>query len=75
MKTKTTHTSNFGSFRPAASVDTDGYITYHASPRYAAADSSQLREWADYGRAEAVRNAAAVEIACREVAEWQEANA
>lgn len=73
MKTATYHVSNYGSFRPDATTDTDGYVTYHDSPRYAKATNEQLREWLD-SRNEAVRNAAATEIASRKLQKWQEGN-
>jgi hypothetical protein len=74
VKTKSYHVSNFGSFRPAAVTDTEGYVTYHDSPRYAAATDDQLTEWAETGRTLAVRNAAATEIAERKLNEWRKGN-
>jgi len=71
VKTHITHVSNFGSFRPAIRADFQGYITYHASPRYALADESQLEEWLE-SRLSAVRAAAAIELANRKIAAWQE---
>jgi hypothetical protein len=70
MKTRSYHVSNFGSFRPAASADTDGYVTYHDSPRYRDATDDQLEAWLD-SRVAAVRNAAATEIAERKLNEWR----
>jgi hypothetical protein len=71
MKTRTYHVSNFGSFRPNAVADTEGYVTYHDSPRYRKATIVQLEEWAENGRTLAVRNAAATEIAQRALNTWR----
>lgn len=74
MKTKQIHTSNISRFSRGISADVHGYAILHDSPRYAAATSEQLTEWTE-SRVKAVRNAAAVELADRAVAEWQKTNA
>ena len=71
MKTRSFHISNFGSFAPAVTTDTEGYVTIHDSPRYGAASDEQLESWSSNGRTEAVRNAAATEIAERRLNEWR----
>lgn len=73
MKTRSYHVSNFGSFRPDAAADTEGYVTYHDSPRYKTATDDQLRAWLD-SRVQSVRNAAATEIAERKLDEWRAKN-
>ena len=74
MKLKSYHSSNLGSFAPRqASQDSEGYITYHASERYATATESQLDGWAE-SRVAAVRNAALTEFAERALAGWQKKN-
>ena len=71
MKTKKYHQSNLGSYAPAgASRDSQGYITYHESPRYSSASREQLDAWAD-SRTAVVRNAALTEIAERALEEWR----
>lgn len=75
MKTKSYHYTMLGSYTPSAATrDSQGYITYHASPRYAAATEEQLEEWSE-SRNTAVRNAAVTEIAERALKVWQSANA
>jgi len=73
MKTASYHVSNFGNMvtLPVTS-DSEGYVTYHVSPRYAAADNAQLHDWNEHGRTEAVRNAAGTEIGGRGLQKWRE---
>lgn len=70
MKTKTYHVSNLGSFGGGVSPGTNGYVTYHDSPRYAAATDEQLEEWSD-SQSRAVRNAAKTEMAERGINAWR----
>ena len=71
MKTRNYHVSNLGSYAPqGATQDSQGYITYHDSPRYGIATEEQLAEWSG-SRTMAVRNAAVTEIAERALAKWQ----
>lgn len=75
MKTRTTHISNFGSFRPVGLVsDWNGYAEYHESPRYAKASDSELRAWMEESPRSLIRNAAAIEIAERALVEWRKGN-
>jgi hypothetical protein len=71
MKTDSYHISAFGSFAPNAERDSQGYVTYHCSGRYAAATIEQLDDWCA-SRLVAVRNAAETEKASRALAEWRE---
>ena len=74
MKIKSYHNSSLGSYAPRqASQNSEGYITYHASERYATATESQLDGWAE-SRVGAVRNAALTEFAERAIAGWQKKN-
>jgi len=71
MKTKSYHHSNLGSYAPSgATRDSQGYITYHVSPRYASASQEQLDTWSE-GKNTAVRNAALTEIAERALKIWR----
>ena len=73
MKTKNYHHTHLGSYVPAgAQRDRQGYITYHASPRYGAASPEQLDIWAE-SRTAVVRNAALTEIAERALQTWRDA--
>ena len=75
MKTKSYHYTALGSYTPAeATRDSQGYITYHVSPRYAKATTEQLEKWSE-SRTTAVRNAAVTEIAERALAVWRSNNA
>lgn len=75
MKTKSYHYTMLGSYAPSAATrDSQGYITYHASPRYAVATEKQLEEWSQ-SRNTAVRNAALTAIAERALKIWQSASA
>ena len=71
MKTKSFHHSNMGSYAPRGYADNEGYITYHDSPRYAAASMSKLLEW-ENSRAKVGRAAAATEIAERALQDWRD---
>ena len=74
MKTRTTHVSNFGSFRPVGIVtDWNGYAEYHDSPRYAKAADDELRACMESPRS-LIRNAAAIELAERGLNEWRKGN-
>jgi hypothetical protein len=71
MKHKSYHHSNLGSHAPSgATSDSQGYITYHASPRYATASPEQLDKWAA-SNITAVRNAALTESAERALEIWR----
>lgn len=70
MKTKTYHVSNLGSFGGGVSPDTNGYVTYHDSPRYARGTAEQLAEWAE-SPVRAIRNAAKTEMAERGIQDWR----
>ena len=73
MKTKSYHYTMLGSYTPAAATrDSQGYITYHDSPRYAQATAEQIDEWSESSNT-AVRNAAVTEIAERALKVWQSA--
>jgi hypothetical protein len=73
MKTKSYHHTALGSYTPAgATRDGQGYVTYHDSPRYAAATEDQLDAWSE-SRTTPVRNAALTEIAERALKVWQSA--
>lgn len=73
MKTREYHQSNLAGYAPTEYAS-NGYITVHDSPRYAAADLDQLEEWAEESRYAVVRAAALTELANRELAEWQARN-
>lgn len=73
MKTRTAHISTFGSFRPHCPSDSEGYIEYHDSPRYSKATPAQLNEWGA-SRFKLIRNAVALERACRALEKWQKGN-
>jgi len=74
MKIKSYHITNLGSFAPSrATQDSQGFVAYHCSERYATATESQLDGWAD-SRVAAVRNAALTEAAGRALAAWQKEN-
>ena len=66
MKTKTTHSSYFGSF----SSGFNGYIEYHDSPRYSKASEQELENWTQ-SRFEVVRNAARIELKNRAIEAWR----
>ncbi len=71
MKIKSYHITNLGSFSPrGVTVDSQGYVTYHAAARYSTATSDQLSDWSQ-SRIRAVRNAALTEIAERKLSQWQ----
>ena len=72
MKTKSIHVSNLGSFGVNLS-NANGYVTCHDSLRYAKATNAKLDTWSE-SRVKAVRNAAAVEMAKREIRQWRKAN-
>lgn len=71
MKTAKYHHTNMGKFAPTEYADTNGYITIHASDRYAKATDEQLANWAA-SSSRAVRAAAATEIAERNLASWRD---
>lgn len=73
MKTRFSHISTFGSFRPQCPRDSEGYIEYHDSTRYAKATPAQLNEWAA-SRFALIRNAVALERARRALEQWQKGN-
>jgi hypothetical protein len=73
MKTRDVHVNNFGIFRPCVKPDFHGYVTIHDSNRYASMSHEDLEDLIVNHRLSAVRAAAAVEIADRAVANWQEA--
>jgi len=74
MKTKSYHHTALGSYAPSAATrDSQGYITYHSSPRYGKATAEQLDEWSR-SRIAAVKNAAETEIANRALAAWRSEN-
>lgn len=70
MTKSKTHISNFGNAQPQATADREGYIEYHNSSRYAAATDSQLSKWLEDANV-LVKNAAAIEIAERELNMWR----
>lgn len=73
MKTKSYHYTILGCYTPgSAKRDSEGYVTYHDSPRYAGATAGQLDEWSE-SRTTAVHNAAVTEIAERALKIWQSA--
>lgn len=74
MQTKTYHITNLGSYAPSGIADVNGYVTYHASPRYSKATEEQLNGWAE-SRVKAVRNAAVTEMAERHLESWRNGNA
>jgi len=74
MKTNSYHISNLGSYAYSHIADSNGYVTYHDSPRYGKATDEQLDEWAE-SRSKAVRNAAITEQAERQLSKWQKENA
>ena len=70
MKTKKCHVSNFGCYAPTG-ADFAGYLTYHDSPRYIDAPPDQLEAWTRSPLG-AVRAAARIEIAERQLANWRQ---
>jgi hypothetical protein len=74
MATKEFHVSNLGSFGGGLVTDSAGYVTIHDSKRYAAATTEQLRDWAENGRTQAIRNAAQCELNERAIRNWQNGN-
>lgn len=58
------HMSVVGVFRSKCSINDDGYIEYHDSPRYSLATLSKLHHWLIKGSS-LVRNAAAIELSTR----------
>jgi predicted NBD/HSP70 family sugar kinase len=70
MKKRSFHHTNMGAYAPTAYADTDGYITIHASERYAKASDAQLQTWLD-SRVKYIRAAAATEIAERKLQQWR----
>lgn len=71
MPTIVRHVTNLGRFGSTLAVDSGGYVVCHDSPRYAAADADQLEEWAYGAEPRGVRNAAAIALLQRGIAEWQ----
>lgn len=71
MKTKSFHASNMGRFAPTYLADQDGYITVHDSDRYERADAGQLGVWRK-SRIRAIKAAAIVELASREIQRWRD---
>lgn len=72
MKIRRYHVSKFGLFGGGVVADADGYVTYHDSPRYAAATDEQLKDWAANAKTLAARNAARTEINKRRLNEWRD---
>ena len=70
MTKSKTHISNFGNAHPQAAANREGYIEYHNSGRYASATDSQLDKWLQDPNV-FVKNAAAIEIAERELNVWR----
>ncbi len=70
MRTDKTHITTFGTFRPYTKTDTEGYIEYHDSQRYSTATDEQLETWRG-SRFRLIRNAAAIEQANRQIADWR----
>ena len=71
MKTTTFHPTNFGTFAPNCSTDSEGFVHVHDSPRYAKASEEKLQEYLS-SRLFLVRNAAKTEVASRKLAKWQQ---
>lgn len=72
MKTYTYHIGLMGVFYPhGVTVDQQGFVRCHDSPRYKAASLVQLDRWIKQGSV-LVRNAAATEIANRKAQKWRE---
>jgi hypothetical protein len=73
MKTKTFHASNFGSYSGGLATDSEGYVTYHDDPAYAAMTDGELQTICDdSSKPTAVRNAAQAEVNERELAAWRD---
>lgn len=70
MKTKTFHATNMGRFAPTYLADNNGYITIHDSTRYQQAKDQELAEWRR-SSVPAIRAAAIVELAEREIQRWR----
>jgi hypothetical protein len=70
MKTKTFHATNMGRFAPTYLADGNGYITIHDSTRYQQAKDQELAEWRR-SSVPAIRAAAIVELAEREIQRWR----
>ena len=70
MRTKTFHATNMGRFAPTYLADNNGYITIHDSTRYQQAKDQELAEWRR-SSVPAIRAAAIVELAEREIQRWR----
>ena len=70
MKTRTFHATNMGRFAPTYLADNNGYITIHDSTRYQQAKDQELAEWRR-SSVPAIRAAAIVELAEREIQRWR----